>query len=397
MSFPGGLAYSGGANAYAYAYAYGGANAYAYSAPGEAAGIGGFAADPVLSAAVIATRDALLSEVPIKHLGKDGDRRDGVAFPRAANREDLPTENHHPDLFTYGTQVRSSLALFELSSSVAFRFDKPKAILESINPKSKSRAVLVTMERPTRTYFEGQLQLVDSWSSRRDVRAAEIITQVAPPLPYFAALLNMQAGRHRRTLEFVNAALQFTYAVCMQFKHALACPRPSEYSVGVQTMIEVPMHPTLPAGHAAEAHVTATLLAALTGVEPDSKTDAMLRRLAHRIAENRLVAGVHFPVDLTAGRLLGDALGSYVLARCGAERKWTGGSFAPTGAGEEQGQADTFDATDTRFDGRGCKKLEADREEVRRSDLLYEMWNAALAEWQEPKKNGTQTLKVSTP
>jgi len=298
----------------------------------------------------------------------------------------LPMLAWAPDIGTYGAQVRASLALFELSSSVAFRVkDKKQAILEGgwlDSAKEEKRAELVMMERPTRAYFEGQLELVDAWSSRRDVRAAEIVTQVVPPVPYFASLLNMQAGTHRRTLEMINAALQFTYAVCMQFKHALACPRPSEYSVGVQAMIEVPMHPTLPAGHAAEAHVTAAILSKLAGLVPGSTTDKMLRRLAFRIAENRVIAGVHFPVDMTAGRLLGDALAEYVIARCcGAEAKWSGGQFCPEGGDDASGRAGTFDAGDNRFDGRGCGKLNETGYAGLESPLLAQMWGAAAAEW----------------
>ena len=377
-SFPGGLAYSGNAYAYAYAYAYS-TNAYAYSAPGDQSGIGGFAGDPMLGAAVTATRDALLSEVSIEPLGQDGDRRAGIPFSGAPDATSLPTVNHAPDIHAYGSQVRASLALFELQSSVSFRVDGEKAVLDGtfVDAKGAGRANLVTMERPSRAYFEGQLQLVDAWSARRDIRAAEIVTQVVPPIAYFASLLNLQVGRHRRTLELVNSALQFTYAVCMQFKHALACPRPSDYSVAVQPMIEVPMHPSLPAGHAAEAHVTAAVLGALADAKPGSKTDELLRRLAHRIAENRVVSGVHFPCDMTAGRLLGDALAAYVLTRCGALSEWNGGAFKPDAA---SGQTDTFDMA-SRFSGPGCKAF-SELRQGSKSMLLAEMWKAAAAEWQ---------------
>ena len=128
-SFPGGLAYSGNAYAYAYAYAYS-TNAYAYSAPGDQSGIGGFAGDPMLGAAVTATRDALLSEVSIEPLGQDGDRRAGIPFSGAPDATSLPTVNHAPDIHVYGSQVRASLALFELQSSVSFRVDGEKAVLD---------------------------------------------------------------------------------------------------------------------------------------------------------------------------------------------------------------------------------------------------------------------------
>lgn len=43
-----------------------------------------------------------------------------------------------------------------------------------------------------------------------------------------------------------------------------------------------------------------------------------LMRQAHRIAVNRTVAGVHFPVDSAAGQALGLTLAEYFIQRCSA-------------------------------------------------------------------------------
>ena len=42
-----------------------------------------------------------------------------------------------------------------------------------------------------------------------------------------------------------------------------------------------------------------------------------LQRLAARISINRVIAGVHFPVDAVAGQRMGQALGEYFVMRSG--------------------------------------------------------------------------------
>jgi hypothetical protein len=44
---------------------------------------------------------------------------------------------------------------------------------------------------------------------------------------------------------------------------------------------------------------------------------------------NRVIAGVHFPVDNVAGRMLGTVLGQYFLYLCGYKWKGLNGSDAP--------------------------------------------------------------------
>jgi hypothetical protein len=97
-------------------------------------------------------------------------------------------------------------------------------------------------------------------------------------------------------------------------KFRMTCPRPTEYSTRIQPMIPVPGHYAWPAGHATQAFMMAELLTSLV-VRSANPGDAMwwelreqLWRQADRIATNRVVAGLHFPVDNDAGARLGVTL-----------------------------------------------------------------------------------------
>jgi hypothetical protein len=81
-------------------------------------------------------------------------------------------------------------------------------------------------------------------------------------------------------------------------------------------MILTPGHGSLPSGHATEAFMTARVLEALLAPAGDSLLHDQLMRQAARIAINRQIAGVHFPVDSAAGQVLGLALGDYFVACC---------------------------------------------------------------------------------
>ena len=129
----------------------------------------------------------------------------------------------------------------------------------------------------------------------------------------------MHPDRTRRTFELINMVLQFCVYVEMRFKHALACWRPVEYNAQVQPMITTPGHGSFPSGHATQVScgsLRAEIAAAAQSATLHTKIIDQLDRQAARIATNRVVAGVHFPVDSMAGRMLGVALGEYFVGRC---------------------------------------------------------------------------------
>jgi membrane-associated phospholipid phosphatase len=203
---------------------------------------------------------------------------------------------------------------------------------------------LVELTRPsTASFFKKQLGFVQSWAELRDERSAEILTQIDNQLPFIAAATGLNISRKKYTTEWLMVAVQFTIEVELMFKHAFACYRPVEFSPQVQPIISTPGHGTYPMGHCAQAFATVTALSGLLGIHPSMPTApspnpafTQLRLQARRFSVNRVVAGVHFPIDASAGQMLGLTLGEVFLQRCGI----TGvqcfkRTFTPTGAGDD--------------------------------------------------------------
>ena len=140
----------------------------------------------------------------------------------------------------------------------------------------------------------------------------------------FSAIAQFNAARMPRTVELIYAGLRLAFIVEMRLKHALACRRPHEFSPQIQPIIPSPLHGALPSGHATEgflfAHILFKLIEGLKGSSADySVWNEQLMRQASRIAVNRTIAGVHFPIDSVAGCLLGLTLSEYFVALCNSE------------------------------------------------------------------------------
>src|SRR5260370_1682707 len=182
------------------------------------------------------------------------------------------------------------------------------------------------------------------------------MAQDDPQYAFWSSIVYMHPDRTRRTFELVNSLLQFCVYVEMRFKHALACYRPVEYNAQVQPMLTTPGHGSFPMGHATQAYAVAHVLKELLNLDPNPLAPPpkyqtviqQLERQAARIATNRVVAGVHFPVDSMAGRMLGVALGEYFVGRClgGHRHKFKNRKFIAAGIdGDPTTDFNPFNAT----------------------------------------------------
>jgi hypothetical protein len=225
--------------------------------------------------------------------------------------------------------VRSTLAVTELTNGLTYvptplnvsNVYEVQCVTGAGTPAAATQT-LVKLTRPDQPFFIAQLGFVQSWAELRDERAAEILAQIDNQFAFIAAATGLNVVRKKYTMEWLMVAVQFTIEVELMFKHAFACYRPVEFSPQVQPIVTTPGHGTYPMGHAAQAFATIVALSGLLGIHPAQfggthPAFTQLRLQARRFSVNRVVAGVHFPIDAPAGQVLGTSLGEYFLHKCG--------------------------------------------------------------------------------
>jgi hypothetical protein len=254
----------------------------------------------------------------------------------------------------------------------------------NVTQRPLSNMKLVSLIRPDISIFKQQLQLVENYAQLREDRGAEILTQMPNQFAFWGSAVGLTAHRHKWTMELVTLMLALAGDVEMRFKHAFACPRPVELSPQIQPMIPTPGHASWPSGHATEAFTVITVLQSL--LPAGHKYKEQLERLAARIAVNRTVAGLHYPVDSAAGRLLGTALGEFFVSRCqGTKNVPTWGFDGREFHGKKDEPVD-FDLRVSMTDNlSGYYQHTATKHVIHKSPLLEFMWTKAAKEWQPLK------------
>jgi hypothetical protein len=184
--------------------------------------------------------------------------------------------------------------------------------------------VIINVSPPTYEASDANLKaaLVDviNMAALRADRLEEILTQVALPYSFFAMVLNLQPGRHSHTYELMSAVWKMSTLVVMQFKHHWGVRRPADRSAMVQPILITPGHGSYPAGHSTQSYFMAAVLKQLVtdapgGTGHNAEIGDQLDKLAWRIGENRIVAGLHFREDIVKGGTLGTDLAKYFLYR----------------------------------------------------------------------------------
>jgi hypothetical protein len=242
---------------------------------------------------------------------------------------------------------------------------------------------LASLRRPTLDALRNQstrtlerLELV--WPPKKDYSPVnEILTQITPAFAFWSAVVPLHPDRHPRTFELMQLALGLATSVVLRVKHALGCPRPHEVNRDIHPLILTPAHGSFPSGHATEASTVSDMLAYLLSDSAGTRSSQFgpaLNTLARRIADNRVSAGVHFPVDSAAGHVLGQTLGMYFLARCGVIN-------APKHQRFDGLEIDSLAESTDQINSRPGVLESNQMKPIAPSALLAAHWKAARAEW----------------
>jgi membrane-associated phospholipid phosphatase len=273
----------------------------------------------------------------------------------------------------------------------------------------RTESDLVSLTPPEAAKIAEQMAEVRAAMDLRADRLPEILAQADGFSAFFAAQMPFGLNRRPMTVHLIGALHDTVVGVEQRMKHLCSVMRPVDLSPQIQPLIATPGHSAYPSGHATEAFAHATILAALRlagrgtpdaslidtllgklspAVEAAPVTDPviLLFRLAARIADNRTVAGVHYPVDSAHGGLLGLGVSLAFIGHClggGPERpvpEWVAdandwsGDFtlrkwcAALGGGAQQGW---------RSGSTTVAKAEP-------WHVLPALWRAAVAEWAQP-------------
>ena len=163
---------------------------------------------------------------------------------------------------------------------------------------------------------KAELEYLQKLAAQRDSRANDIRAEVLVTNFRWGSHTYQQlteANRYKYTSRVMKAAYHELAVAVFVFKQRFNRVRPSILGKGTGKdfghAIEIPAHPAYPSGHATGAFTLAYVLQEL-----DPGNGEKYRADALRIARNREIAGLHYPSDTEAGRLLARQIADALLA-----------------------------------------------------------------------------------
>lgn len=233
----------------------------------------------------------------------------------------LPTGETYPrfpELWDPILQSYAYLREFTEGNTTWFNVLEAEAVLGGRKPSNKmTRAQLQT----------AVLEMIDA-APEREARFAEIIDQHdgEGAINYWLGMLRVDPRQNPWTHLLIRIAQRVGESVVMCLKEAFRAPRPSQLCPALVPMVDPPLTSAFPAGHALQSYLISYCLQGALPNIPQSAPPANpadprlgLFALAERVADNRVIAGLHFRVDNAAGEAV--AKKCFGMLKTGAKYK----------------------------------------------------------------------------
>lgn len=161
-----------------------------------------------------------------------------------------------------------------------------------------------------------QLRQILDQSDNREERFSEVLDQhtAEGSIKYWLGMLMIDPVSAPATHQLIRVARRIGELAAMCLKQHYREARPSQVCPVIVPMIDPPVTPAFPSGHALQSHLISRCLDAAG--RPWGQRQ-LLFELSRRIAENRVIAGLHYPLDNEAGVVAADEC--FTLMRQGRE------------------------------------------------------------------------------
>lgn len=184
---------------------------------------------------------------------------------------------------------------------------------------------------PDAAASEGEIRSLRTLAAQRDATALDLINfwDVGGPAFRWNEIVTDEITNNKlstpasaRARALVNVAIYDALVAAWDSKYAHRRPRPSEFKPGLSTVLPNPQSPSYPAEYAVVAGAASGVLSYLFPAEARS-----FEEKADQAGRSRVLAGVQYPSDVSAGLELGRKVAALVVERAkadGSDAKFTG-------------------------------------------------------------------------
>jgi hypothetical protein len=169
--------------------------------------------------------------------------------------------------------------------------------------------------QPDKAHFEdfvaGEIgRLLEYMQTDRERYMGEIVAQHDNAPGYWVSLMAANGHQHPKTLVVMNLAVRIGQVVAAYYKKVFKRPRPSFVCPGLLPAFGPPAHASFPSGHSMQSWLLSLFLEQTQKMQPAQAApgyyEKQLYWLAERVAFNRERAGVHYPSDTAAGKVIAE-------------------------------------------------------------------------------------------